>query len=125
MTVYHFGDSIYKSTDFGDNWTNIGSPNFAGPISYAAIAENNSNIMAMSYGATLYKTLNGGQTFTNISAGLPNASITDIAFAPHNDYIMVVTYGTYQNNNQKVYLSTNMGATWQNITSNLGNMPLR
>ena len=34
-------------------------------------------------------------------------------------------YGTYFYDNNKVFLTTNSGASWQNITYNLGNMPIR
>ena len=64
-------------------------------------------------------------TFTEVSQSLPNQFITDIAFDPKDDSTIIVTYGTYGNNNQKVYLSNNQGDTWQNITHNLGNMPIR
>ena len=64
-------------------------------------------------------------TFTEVSQSLPNQFITDIAFDPNDDNTIIVTYGTYGNNNQKVYLSNNQGANWQNITYNLGNMPIR
>ena len=42
-----------------------------------------------------------------------------------NDNNIIVTYGNYFSDNNKVFLSTNSGASWQNITYNLGNMPIR
>jgi hypothetical protein len=56
---------------------------------------------------------------------LPNHSIQDIAFDPNDDNVIVVVYNTYQNNGNKVYLTTNGGINWMNITNNLGDMPVR
>lgn len=124
MTVYTFGESVHRSTNFGTSWTALGSPAFAGAIDLAAVAENNSQVMVCTDGAKIEKSIDGGMTFTDIAPGLPNNSITDVAFDPRNDNRIIVTYNTYQNNGNKVFLSTNQGATWTNITSNLGNIPV-
>jgi len=125
MRVYSIGDSIYRSDDFGSNWTKLGTPNFSGTISYAVIAENNSNIMVVTKGSAIDKSLDGGNTFINIKGTLPNSSITDVAFDPNDDQVIVVTYGSYLNDNEKVFITTNQAQTWQNITYNLNNLPVR
>ncbi|PCJ00165.1 MAG: hypothetical protein COB15_03255 [Flavobacteriales bacterium] len=125
MTVYSVGDSLYKSTNFGSSWTQIGLPNLGGPMDYATIAENNSDIILITNYHYLQKSLDGGNTFVNIQSGLPNNYITDLAFDPNDDNVIVVVYGTYQNNNQKVYITTDQGSSWQNITYNLNNLPVR
>ena len=53
MTVYHFGELVHKSSDFGSTWTNLGTPGFSGTIDEAAIAENNSNIIIVSKGQNI------------------------------------------------------------------------
>lgn len=125
MTVFSFGDSVYKSDNFGTSWTNIGTPSFTGTISEAAIAQNNSNIIIVSKNSNIEKSIDGGITFTDISNNLPNYSITDIAFDPRNDNTIIVTFARHQNDNQKVFISTNQGTSWTNITFNLSNMPIR
>ncbi len=125
MTVFSFGTKVHKSTDFGTTWTDLGTPTtLGGTIETAAIAENNSNVMVVTKGSAIALTTDGGITFSNIKNGLPNNTITDVAFSPTNDAIIIVTYDSYQNNGQKIFMTTNFGASWQNITYNLGNMPI-
>ena len=125
MKIYTMDDIVYSSEDFGSTWTELGSPSFSGNISNAAIAENNSNILVVSNYNGVEKSIDGGYTYIDIKGNLPNAYVTDIAFDPNDDDVIVVTYGTYSYDNQKVFISTDQGASWQNITYNLGNMPVR
>lgn len=125
MTLFDFKDNVWKSTDFGKTHTYVGkASSFTDKISIAEIAHNNTKIMAIASGASLEKSTNGGASFSNITGTLPNSMIQDIAFDPNNDQVMAVVYASYQNNNQKVYLSSNGGSTWQNITHNIGNIPV-
>lgn len=123
--LYHFGENVYKSDDFGLNWTQVGSPLFSDEVVRAAIAPNDGDIIAVSRNSSLEISYNGGQTFRYKANGLPNANITDITFAPHSDSIIVVCYGTHQNDGNKVFISYNQGNSWSNITGNLGDMPIR
>jgi len=125
MKIFTMDDVVYSSEDFGSTWTALGSPSFSGNISKAAIAENNSNILVVSSYQGVEKSIDGGYTYTDIKGNLPNAYVTDIAFDPNNDNVIVVTYGTYSFDNNKVFITTNQGTSWQNITYNLGNMPVR
>ncbi|MFK8044384.1 MAG: GEVED domain-containing protein [Crocinitomicaceae bacterium] len=125
MTVYSFGDTIYKSENFGSSWTQIGTPSFTGTIAEAAIAQNNSDIIIVSKGSSIEKSTDGGLTFSDISNNLPSLTITDIAFSPDDDDLILVTFANHQNNGQKIYKSITGGTAWINITANLGDMPLR
>jgi photosystem II stability/assembly factor-like uncharacterized protein len=124
-TLYHFGDFIYESSDFGQSWINIGRPVFSGEVMRAAIAPNSSQIMAVTRFGNLDVSFDGGQTFVRRISGLPNSTISDVTFAPNSNSTLVVTYASYQNNGNKVFISTDLGLNWQNITANLGDMPIR
>lgn len=126
MTVYHFGTIVHKSTDFGNTWTNLGGPTtFTGStIHEAEIAQNNSQIMVITRNEKIELSINGGISFTDIRGTLPNLSISDVAFDPLNDNTIIVTYNSYSNDGNKVFITHNLGTTWTNITSNLGNMPI-
>ena len=126
MQVFDFRDQVYLSDDFGDNHITLGSPNsFSGNIKNARIAENNSDIMVIARNSAIDKSTDGGQNFTSIRSNLPAYTIQDMAFDPNNDDVMVVVYARYQADNNKVFITTNGGTTWTNITNNLGNMPIR
>ena len=92
---------------------------------HAVIAENNSNTMVVTRNNSMVLSTDGGQTYTAIGAGLPGYSISDVVFAPNNDQIILITYERYQNDGNKVFISYNQGASWTNITGNLGDMPIR
>ena len=124
MRIYTASDTLYRSDDFGTSWVALSNP-FNSNVTHAAIANNNSNIIALSNYNDLKISYNGGLTFSSISSNLPAQFITDIAFDPNNDNNIIVTYGTYFSDNNKVFLTTNSGTSWQNITYNLGNMPIR
>jgi len=125
MSVYHMSDTIHYSEDFGTSWVMRGTPSFTGDIKFATVAENNSNIIVVTRNEFIEKSIDGGNTFVSIKNNLPNYSITDVVFDPNDDDIIIVTYGRHQFDNAKVYISYNQGASWLNITSNLGNMPVR
>ena len=125
MKIFAMDDMVYSSDDFGSTWTELGAPNFSGNVSNAAIAENNSNILAVSNYQAIEKSIDGGYTYTDIKGSLPNQFITDIAFDPNDDNVIVVTYGNYNYDNNKVFITIDQGASWQNITYNLGNIPVR
>ncbi len=122
--LYHFADSIFVSDDFGVSWEFYSAPNI-GLVKDADIAQNNSDIIAISRNSTIRLTQDGGKTWTDIRSNLPNYSVTDIAFHPLKDSTLVVTYNRHQRDNQKVFISHDLGQSWQNITYNLGDMPLR
>jgi photosystem II stability/assembly factor-like uncharacterized protein len=127
MTIYDYRRGVWKSTDFGDNWTQLNSelfgPGYWDAIRLAEIARNNSQIMLVASRSDLKKSIDGGVTFSDIS-GLPNIYITDVAFAPHDDNHIFTTFGSYDNPDDKIYMSTDGGTTWQNITYNLNNIPV-
>ncbi|MGB0403951.1 MAG: T9SS type A sorting domain-containing protein [Salibacteraceae bacterium] len=124
MRIYSFSNKIYKSETFGRNWQKMDS--ISSNIKHATIAENNSNIMLIVRNAELQISYDGGASLTDVSSNLPHGrSISDIAFDPLNDSTVVITYDSYQNDNRRIYISYDLCQTWNNISYNLSNMPLR
>ena len=130
--IYDFRNGVYVSTDFGLNYSYVGTPSFlnSNPGNYwwqirnAEIAQNNSNIMVVSRASEIEKSVDGGANFTDIKNNLPNHEIQDIAINPNDDNDIVVVNASYQNNDQKVYRSINGGSSWTNITFNIGDIPV-
>tara|TARA_B110000003_G_scaffold9602_1_gene9879 strand:+ start:155 stop:3418 length:3264 start_codon:yes stop_codon:yes gene_type:complete len=130
--IYDFRNGVYVSTDFGLNYSYVGTPSFLSSnqdnywwqIRNAEIAQNNSDIMIVSRASEIEKSIDGGANFTNIKNNLPDHEIQDIAINPNNDNDIIVVNASYQNNNQKVYRSINGGSSWTNITFNIGDIPV-
>ena len=102
----------------------MSNPQF-GSSEVMAIANNNSKIIAYEDGNDLKISTDGGISFSTSTIGMSSyASLTSIAFNPNNDSIIVVTQGGYYNDGQKVFITRDLGATWNNITYNLGSSPL-
>ena len=77
---------------------------FDGNINNVAMAENNSEIIAVTQGSRIKISTNGGINFNEISSPiLPNSSIKDIAFDPNNDNNIIVTYASYSNDNKRYF----------------------
>lgn len=125
MKIFSLGSKVTVSEDFGSTWNDRGTPFNDSSITYATIAENNSNIMTVTNYDQIKISSDGGNTFTSISEGLTGNYITDVAFDPNDDNTIVVTYGTYWGDNNKVYITNDQGLTWNNITYNLGYLPVR
>ena len=62
MSIYTMTNILYRSDDFGSNWTTLGNSFFNGNIQNAAIAENDSNILAISNYNRLKISDDGGLT---------------------------------------------------------------
>ncbi len=125
MTIYSFGEDVYRSSDFGQTWVNQGTSLASGVIDRAAVAYNNADVIAIATDNKLEISTNGGQNFTNRYIGLPQRNIVDMTFAPHNDSIILICYGNYQNDLKKVYITLDQGSTWTNITdAGIGDMPI-
>ncbi len=120
-------DSVYRSTSSGapGTWTYLGSP--AGDLNCLETGTSNRNRMYVSDGAQIFRTDNALSnttplTWTNIGAGVPNLFITGIAVDPSNSLRVYVSLSGYSDG-EKVYFSSNGGASWTNISGSLPNVP--
>ncbi len=124
--IFYCGyQQVFKSTNKGASWTQLGTISGSGDILSVVAAPSSSSTVYASRSNTIYKTTNSGVTWTNISAGLPtsSAAITNIAVDNLDATNIFVTFSGYSSGN-KVFVSTNGGTTWSNISTGLPNLPV-
>ncbi len=124
-TIYAGCDEIYKSIDKGDTWTSITNGISSGGlyVDFSLAPSNPSVIYAVYDANSLIGTTNGGTTWSPITSPIMTGQISGIAIAPTNPQKIWITYAGYAATD-KVFVSSNGGQTWTNITGTLPNIPV-
>jgi hypothetical protein len=122
--IYYAGrQDVFKSTNAGSSWFQIGSLPGSGDVMLINPAPSNPNVIYTARANTIYKTTDGGVTWASITGTLPVTSkITDIEVDNTNANNVYVTLGGYVANT-KVFFSNNGGLSWTNISAGLPNLP--
>lgn len=121
--VFYAGrQDVFKSTNQGASWTQIGALGGSGDVMVINAAPSNSNVIYAARATQLFKTTNGGSTWTNITTGIPVSRITDIDIDNTNANNVYVTLSGYTAGN-KVFYSSDGGLTWTNYSAGLPNLP--
>ncbi|MDX2173032.1 MAG: PKD domain-containing protein [Bacteroidota bacterium] len=123
-TIYCGYSQMFKSTNQGTNWTQIGTLGGSGQIVEFAVAPSNNQVIYAIRGNALYKTTNGGTSWTAITGTLPtgSAQLTWVAVKDTDPNTAFVTFSGYSAGN-KVFKTTNGGTTWTNYSTGLPNLP--
>lgn len=121
-TIYAGFNNMFKSTNQGTNWTQIGTTGGGGSIIEFAVAPSNSQVIYVLHPGSIRKTTNGGTTWTNVTGTVPAGNVTFITIKPTDPNTAWVTVSGYTAGS-KVYQTVDGGATWMNISSNLPNLP--
>lgn len=116
--IYGGYTDVYRSTNGGSSWTNLGSDGSGG----LAIGVDDPTRLYASSGIDLQMSSNTGGSWTTITGPWPTLLITSIAIDPADATRIWVTLGGYTAG-QKVYESTNAGSTWTNVSGTLPNIP--
>lgn len=131
-----YGDGVYKSTDGGRNWSNVGlkASNHIGKI---LIDPRNSDVVYVSAEGPLwsaggergvYKTADGGKTWTRSLTGDDWTGAYDMQFDPRNPDVLYAS--TWQRARRQwgfidggpgsaIWKSVDAGATWTKLTRGL------
>ncbi len=122
---------VYRTSDRGENWSII-SPNLSngqGYVSTIAVAPSDpQTIYAGTSDGNVQVTRNTGGSWTNRTlAPLPNRYVSRIAVSPTDPLVAYAVYNGFNthtpNTPGHVFRTTDGGASWQNISSNLPDVP--
>ncbi|WP_339625132.1 T9SS type A sorting domain-containing protein [uncultured Winogradskyella sp.] len=115
-TIYAAFDEVYKSLNGGSTWTSI-SQNFGSNIDHFKIAPTNNQIMYLAINGAFWFTTNGGASWVQSGLNLNGGNINEIAVHPTDPSKLAIA----TTNNQKVYVSTDNGTSWNSILWDLPN----
>ena len=111
---------VYRTTNSGTSWTQVGNLTQNGMISEMAYAPSNPNYIYVTDGGGLWVSTNG-ISFTNKTAQLPVMSITGITVDPSNPSVVYFSSGGLTATN-KVFVTRDAGNTWNNYSAGLPNI---
>ena len=136
-----YGDGVYKSTNGGQSWTNLGlkASEHVGKILIDPRDSNTVYVAAQGplWGPGgdrgLYKTTDGGKTWSKVLAIDENTGVTDVVLDPRNpDVLLAASYQrrrhvwTLVNGGpgSAIHRSTDGGKTWSKVTAGLPGVDL-
>ncbi len=136
-TIYYGAQQLYKGVDRGDNFFAISEDLTNGPypngnLSYGTITTIG---LAPSDPQTIYVgtddgnvqvTFDGGGFWKNISEGVPDRFVTAIAVHPNDPRTAFVTLSGYRvvDYQPHILVTFNGGDSWEDISSNLPEIPI-
>jgi PKD repeat protein len=123
-TIYCGYQQLFKSTNQGTSWSQIGTMSVSNQIVEFAVAPSNPQVIYVINGNTLFKTTNGGTSWTNVTGTIPtgSAQMTWVAVEDDDPNSVWVTLSGYSSGN-KIFMSSNGGTSWTNYSTGLPNLP--
>lgn len=133
--VLYYGTNRVYRTDNGaaswyaisDNLSDGTADSYLGTMTTIAVAPSNSGVIyAGTDDSHVWVTADTGATWTDISAALPFRWVTRVAVDPNDEMIAYVTFSGLKWNSPQphVFRTTDMGSSWEDISSNLPDAPV-
>lgn len=112
---------IFRTTNGGTQWVNVTTGN----ATWIDISPVDGNVVWAVNGSQARRTTNDGTTWTTCAPyGFFASGATKVAAHPTNVDAAFVTFSGFSAGFAHVALTTDGGATWANLTSNLPNLPV-
>ncbi len=89
----NFDAMIYRSNNYGESWTRIGTGLPKEPVNVIKEDPVNENILYVGTDHGVYVSLDQGQTFQAFNSGLPNTPVHDLVVHPRENDLVVGTHG--------------------------------
>ncbi len=134
QTLYFGTYRVWKTTNGGNSWTAVSGDLTNGDdgssyhtLTTLAVSSIEPDILlAGSDDSRVHLSTNGGSLWTDISSGLPERWITRVATDPFDVNTIYVTLSGFRWDEPiaHVYKSTDLGQTWQPISSGLPEIPV-
>jgi photosystem II stability/assembly factor-like uncharacterized protein len=84
---------VFKSSDKGNNWTDISSNLPDAPVNAFAVDNNDPNRLYLGSDVGAFMSFNGGVSWQPIADGLPTVSVYDMKIHPTENYLAIGTHG--------------------------------
>lgn len=88
-----FAAYVYKSTDYGATWKNIGGSIPGGPVNVIKEDSKKRNILYVGTDIGVYVSLDQGKSWSSLCSNLPTTFVHDLVIHPRDDIIAIGTHG--------------------------------
>ena len=88
-----FGAFVYKTTDFGETWTDISANLPEEPVNVIREHHQNPNLLFVGTDFAVYVSVDGGQSWTKMKNNMPMNPVYDLKIHPRENDLIVATHG--------------------------------
>ena len=88
-----FRPFVYKTTDFGESWTDISSNLPPGPINVIREHHTNPNLLFVGTEFQVWVSIDGGGNWTSMKLDMPTSPVHDMKIHPRENDLVVATHG--------------------------------
>lgn len=84
---------VYKTTDYGQTWTSLSTPDLKG---YAHVVREdlaNANLLFVGTEFGLFLTIDAGKHWAQFTGKLPNVAVRDVVIHPRESDLLIATHG--------------------------------
>ena len=133
QTLYFGTYRVWKSTNGGNNWTDVSGDITKGinlyfhTVATIAVHPVNPDIVIAGTGdGLIHLSTDAGSSWTNITNGIPDRWVTHVIGDPFDENTIYATISGFRWDEPlaHVFKSTDLGQTWESISGNLPEIPM-